>query len=282
MYLLVFTTLVISLLGIYTQVLAVEVARLAAQQSGVGAAMLTWHSAAVSMAASILDTNQYDYVHADVPAGLTYSFCSLGFNAPDVTIGTTTDALHRCTSPTKTYFAAGAGTAPSLANGNYANVTGSVCAGNGVITSSGTPTPPWQLCQISHLNLPLGPTTIEPVHLPADFQTGNYQFYSVLFKSGVDLVVTFVPKAAVTTTNPAGLLTLPNGAQIGLTSSDLLHQIGLASQGRYLYGYVSGSTLYVGYGANNTSVPGAFTYTLPAALNNTDGAVAIVSSPDGL
>jgi len=55
MYLLTFTFLVIGVLGIYTQVAAVEAARLAQNQSSIGQAMLTWHKAAMSLAGNILN-----------------------------------------------------------------------------------------------------------------------------------------------------------------------------------------------------------------------------------
>lgn len=50
MYLLVFTFFIVALIGIYAEVLGVQAARLAAQQSGIAQTMLTWHNAAVSLA----------------------------------------------------------------------------------------------------------------------------------------------------------------------------------------------------------------------------------------
>jgi hypothetical protein len=47
MYLLVFITLVISLIGIYTQVLSLQAARLAAGQSAIAQAMIRWHETAI-------------------------------------------------------------------------------------------------------------------------------------------------------------------------------------------------------------------------------------------
>jgi hypothetical protein len=48
MYLLVFVTLVISLIGIYAQVISVQAARLASNQTAVIQQMLRWHSTAIS------------------------------------------------------------------------------------------------------------------------------------------------------------------------------------------------------------------------------------------
>jgi hypothetical protein len=72
MNLLVFAILIIGLIGIYAQALSLQAARLAAQQSGLATTMLTWHAAAVSMAASIIDTN---------PPGLVLP-CSLAIMPP--------------------------------------------------------------------------------------------------------------------------------------------------------------------------------------------------------
>ena len=72
MYLLVITTLVIGLIGIYAQVLSVQAARFAASQNGLAVAMMTWHAAAVSMAASIVDGGQFPA--ASVPCSLTITY----------------------------------------------------------------------------------------------------------------------------------------------------------------------------------------------------------------
>lgn len=54
MYLLVFVTLVIGLLGVYGQILTVQTARVAAGQIGFAQTIQDWHAGAVSMAASVL------------------------------------------------------------------------------------------------------------------------------------------------------------------------------------------------------------------------------------
>ena len=47
MYLIVFVTMVVSMLNLYTQVYALQVARMNAQQTGVAETLLQWHNAAV-------------------------------------------------------------------------------------------------------------------------------------------------------------------------------------------------------------------------------------------
>ncbi|MER2520595.1 MAG: hypothetical protein ABTQ34_07900 [Bdellovibrionales bacterium] len=54
MYLLVFVTLVIGLIGIYGQILTAQTARIAAGQTGFAQTMQDWHVGAVSMAVSVL------------------------------------------------------------------------------------------------------------------------------------------------------------------------------------------------------------------------------------
>jgi len=73
MNLLVFATLLIGIIGIYGQVLTVQAARIAAQQTGLASTMTIWHHAAMSMAASIVDTKQF-------PIGTPP--CSLTFTLP--------------------------------------------------------------------------------------------------------------------------------------------------------------------------------------------------------
>lgn len=51
MVLLTFVMLVIGMLGIYTQVYAIEVARLFAHQTGIAQTMISWHDAALSLVA---------------------------------------------------------------------------------------------------------------------------------------------------------------------------------------------------------------------------------------
>ena len=75
MYLLVFVTLVIGLVGIYAQVLSLQAARIASSINALGTNMVEWHLAAISMGGSILQTNLPASIPVTVP-------CSLTFTAP--------------------------------------------------------------------------------------------------------------------------------------------------------------------------------------------------------
>jgi hypothetical protein len=86
MYLLVFTTLIVSLIGLYAQISALETGRMYARQNGIGKAMLLWQTAAMSMAANIIKVNGF------VP---TVGGCSLGDDLP---VGSPA----RCPKPTGT------------------------------------------------------------------------------------------------------------------------------------------------------------------------------------
>jgi hypothetical protein len=55
MYLLVFAFLIIGLLGVYTQVFAIAVARMAANQTALAESMITWHEAAASLAGNVMN-----------------------------------------------------------------------------------------------------------------------------------------------------------------------------------------------------------------------------------
>lgn len=71
MYLLVFITLIIGLVGIYAQVVSLEAARIASNMTGLAKNMIIWHSAAISMGASIVDTGSF--TSASSPCSLTYT-----------------------------------------------------------------------------------------------------------------------------------------------------------------------------------------------------------------
>src|ERR1700733_12029351 len=58
MFLLTFALLIISMLGIYTQVSAVEASRLLASQSTIGQEMVMWHGAAASIAANVVNPTE--------------------------------------------------------------------------------------------------------------------------------------------------------------------------------------------------------------------------------
>ncbi len=286
MYLLAFVTLIISLLGMYTQVLAIEVARVASQQTSIAGAMLTWHKAAVSMAAKIVDTNQYRYA----PLASNSYGCSLTDKAylPSflTLLPNAGGNFARCPTPLTT---------PCPANGSPGTCTSSLTVnppsqqvnvfGSGTITDAAN-------CASGLCNLTLS----EPVHLPADYNTSNasgYQFYSALYQTGgTDVVVTFVAPPLYTG-NSTGFLTLANGSQIAVTSGDLMKQLQLAGGKEYMFGHISSSpsaTMVQITSIRDTSTltPINLSFPLPGTFSCTatpcplDGAIAVVSSPDGL
>ena len=77
MYLLAIVTLIVGILSIYAQVLSLQAARIAANQTGFAQTMMEWHGAAVSMASKIISTNQYAG-----PCSLTFNSALTPCNAP--------------------------------------------------------------------------------------------------------------------------------------------------------------------------------------------------------
>jgi hypothetical protein len=298
MYLLVFVTLIISLLGLYTQVLAVEVSRVASQQSAIAGAMISWHNAAMSMAGSIVKTDQYAY-NTSTFGQLASNGCSLTDSA--ITWTFVTGGLKQCPSPlTYPCPANDANSCQDLGPNKtiQANpVNGTILPGVGTITDSAGGNCTAGLCYISYCQTVAGcnPYLTGPVHLSSDYNVGNYEFYSLLYQDPInlsDVVVTFVTPN--TTGANSGFLTLANGNQIALTSGDLVKQLQNAGGKRYLYGTIS-SLLNTQPVINVKSVvggqgtpTGSFTYNLPGNFKCTatpcplDAAIAVVSSPDGL
>ncbi|MFY9288870.1 MAG: hypothetical protein WAO98_10265 [Alphaproteobacteria bacterium] len=233
MYLLVFVTLVISMIGVYVQVLSLQTARIAAQQNGIAQAMLAWHSAATSMAGSIIRTNNAAY------AAVAATGCGLTFNIP---AGAT---YARCPTPRNGLTALNAW---------------------GTLTDGGT--------NPNLYNIFSTQNTVELVHLPAGYDTRMYQFYSVLYQTGgQNYVATFIPASAAV--NQTAFLTMARGNMIGLTASDLIQQLQQSGAPRYTYGTVNTA------GQMTTALGTASVqYTLPA-FTNTNGAVAVIGTPDG-
>lgn len=255
MYLLVFVTLIISLIGLYTQILSVQTARLFANQNGVGRAMLQWQAAAISMAASIVNTNRAGYapfagtgcsLSIDVPAGM--NVCPSPLNPP--TIG-----------------------APVVSLVTGLPVTGTVTDAAGNINT------------IYNINSPAADKR-DRVRLSPDYNRATYRFYSILYNTGgvpltgQNLVVTFVPQAAVNANCPApNFLCLPGPlaaapSQIGLTGSDLIQQLQNTRVSAVTYGTVSGA----GTELRTRGVP---PYPVPPGIVGMGNAIAVVGSSDG-
>lgn len=254
MYLLVFVTLIISLIGLYTQILAVQTARLFANQNGVGRAMLQWQAAAISMAASIVNTNRTGYA----AYGLTG--CSLSND---------TTGLALCPPPSNP---PGSGTpVVSLSTGNPQAF--------GTITDGANLNTIYNIASTA-------PDKRELVRLPTDFNRGTYRFYSILYNTagnaltGENIVITFVPPAAINASCPvANFLCLPgpaaaNPSQIGLTSADLMQQLENTRISRVTYGTVNAAGTFL-------STKGVPPRALPPGIGGIRNSVAVIGSSDG-
>lgn len=252
MYLLAFATLLIGIIGIYTQVVAVQTARMAGHQQGIAPAMLTWHAAAVSMAQSIVQTNP------------SYSTpCSL-------TNALTTPA--RCLSPLKGWGGTAIETYGTVTNAsNVPNLIYNVGVGHNIC-----------------VNLPSTCTAVsgsDCTACSANYDTSDYQFYSILYQTNnQNYVITYIPPPVISAANPApGYITaIPSGIQLSMTTGDVMRQLKNTNFVNYAYGYITsnGATTVVNADGNCTS--GAVcTYTLPASFNSMglNGGVAIIGVP---
>jgi hypothetical protein len=257
MFLVVFATIVIALLGTYTQVLGVEIARIAAAQTSFARAMLSWHTAAMSMAASVIDTNSA-YNTTNYPSG-----CALTNDK-----SSSLSSFHYCPGPINSAVSA----SPIETNGT---VTGALSS------------PPYA----TNLIYDSVSKRTECVHLPtttcsaSDPSTGNctgtctttfdaksYEFYSVLYHNGgSDYVVTFASAPNTAGVQGSNYLTLAGGKQVSLTASDLLKQLRNVGLSNFTYGTVTNSVL----------TAGSLQYTLPTAANIPSGAIALIGFPDG-
>ena len=257
MYLVVFATLAIAILGTYTQVLAVEVARIAANQTSTASAMLAWHTAAVSMASSIVKTNSSTSTPAGLFSSANYpSGCSLSADK------TGSNAFHVCPPPINISNSTATATQGSVTN-SLSNASGTSFSANMIYNTTQSPNAP------------------ECVHLPnaqsngttctTTFDVKHYEFYSVLFQdstTGINYVVTFASAPTTGNASTTNYLTLASGTQISLTASDLLTQL----KNKRLPSFSFGTFI-------NGKVSGATYLTYPSGISNVipSGAVAVIS-----
>jgi hypothetical protein len=260
MYLVVFATIAIALISTYTQVLAIEIARIANAQTGIAQAMLSWHTASLSMAASIIDTN------SNYPGGYPIGCRLSNDKQPGAAV-----AFGPCPGPIN---AAQSPTTP-LQGTNF---------GIGTVTGALT-TPPYTTNRIYSR----GSAHTECVHLPSTacsasdtygctatcttaFDAKTYEFYSILFRgNGSDYVVTY---ASPPTNGSSPYLTLASGKQLGLTTGDLLRQLHNVGLPNYSYGTVKSAT-----GTPSVLTAGPVQYTIPGQAKVPNGAVALVGFP---
>jgi hypothetical protein len=247
MYLIVFVTLVVSLICTYSQVLAIQVSRVAAAQSGFAQIMLTWHTAAISMAASIIDTNTgtgpttYNSTYQTNGCALTYDF-----------------AYQKCPSPVQ-------GGSPANTKGLVTTKLNGVYVPQYIVTNS---VPQHKEC----VRLPSTTCAMTGNDCAAacstEFDVKDYEFDSVLFRSGgADYVITFVPP-----TVGNGWLQLAGGHQIGLTAADLTRQLRNTGLPNDAYGTVRGTSIMT---------PGITYQNILPSGAVPDGSVVVIASPNG-
>jgi hypothetical protein len=296
MYLLVFVTLMISIIGLFTQVFALQTARLAAHQSGIGSAMLQWHAAAVSMAVSIIKTGPLA-IPPSYPGTVAATGCSLTYKLPDGI-----SSFPRCPSP---IFVS-----PQANAGNTLD-------GYGTVTDGAAPLPNLNRTNFPHQPSPPAHTstyyTDDCVHLSstctsADILSNHFgcnaghcvtsydvtyhQFYSILYQDATtnqDFVVTYLPAPVITAANPAPgyVSTVLNNASLGLTISDLARQLIQAGAPSSTFGYFQNfpttPQLATTGPVYNLPTTGLFKNLCSGATSTciANGTIAIISSPDG-
>jgi hypothetical protein len=312
MYLLVFTTLMIAIVGMYTQVLGLQAARFASGQSAAGSAMLQWHAAAVSMAASIIKT------HAGVIAGKYPGLpvtgpgavgCSLtGYPPPNIPFA----AAGFTVCPSPVFFGV-----PAIAQNGTVTTGGGVPTLNLIAVPDAAPlvtglnqcvnlaakcTKPSAYsgnCTVSATSPSCGCT---PAFCSSSFDIDYHQFYSVLYRdptTNQDFVVTYVPAPIPTPANPppgyVSLVPVPGfvGGNLGLSVSDVLRQLNNAGAPNYSYG------TFQGFPGTAVAPPQLATtgnvYNLPfgvagggfqnlclgSAACTANGSAAVIGTPDG-
>jgi len=87
MYLLTFVFLVISILGVYTQVLAIEAARVMANQTNTADQVLAWHSAALSLAQNVITPTSVTAAGCNLSTGTVPNDCMQGATHVTITGG---------------------------------------------------------------------------------------------------------------------------------------------------------------------------------------------------
>jgi hypothetical protein len=243
MYLLVFVTLVVALTGIYAEVLALQTRQLYGHQTTIAAAMQEWHAAAVAQAEFAVSTTAIPVPYPGT-AG-----CDLTTN------GILGAQCQNTTAPAPAVLPVAV---------TVANITN----------------PPLPFCGG-------GPPPVATncwTNLPPGYQTSPYTFYSIYYQpaAGQNYVVTFVPPPIITAANPApGFVTLPgaNGAQVGLTLSDLFSQLKNLGLSPLSYGTVTTIGLQnfivtstISGGAQSTY----FSYAVPTSVK--PGSIAMISA----
>jgi len=251
MYLLAIVTLIIGMLSIYAQVLSVQAARIAANQTGLAVTMETWHSAAVSMAANIID---------NPPAGgITYP-CSLTITPPN--------GIAPCVPPNGTGDTYG-----TVTIGSPTYALNNICKANCSTVPQNEPV---------HLPADYNKAMYQFYSVLYSDPSGG-QPYVVTFVQA--------PVISASNPAPGFISLPPTGHMTSLSTADLLRQLQVSGFPDFAYGTIttsvvngipcSGSTcsVLVTPSSQRGSTTVQFTIPLSAGLNN--GAIAIASSPAG-
>ena len=217
MFLVVFVTVVISIIGVFAQVLSLQSARMNNSQIGLMQTVVAWHYAATNAAYQFkVSGNAFLY-----PTGVPLQYA----NGPFVAPADATNSMNGCMLDSVQH--------------------------NTKVTSP--PAPIDQVRPVSCVNplpatsalfsltlatrLPPGTLASTPA-LPPGYQVNPYNFHSIFFKrGGLDYVVTYIPVPAV----PTNYLSLPDsssGAQIGYTIGDLQQQFARVANFSLSYGSV--------------------------------------------
>jgi len=256
MYLLTFITLLIGLIGIYAQVIALQTARMVAQQTGIAMTLIQWHSAAVSMARSVISVNA-----SNIPS----AGCSLTVALPPI------PGIVVCPSP----VTAGTLTGGTVTSGVVPPYTVGTYTLNKVM---------YNAAQVT-VSMPSGYDT-------NDYQFYSILYPM----SGTYQVMTLVPAPIPSSTNPTPgyLAAIPSGILLGTTLAGLTQQLSNTSLPNYTYGPISVSgttaTLMAGGGYTycyvssptascaSNSLPALLT-TFSSSTMKLNGGLAIVSTP---
>ncbi len=203
MFLVVFVTVVISIIGVLAQVLSLQSARMNNSQIGLMQTLVAWHHSATNAA--------FQFTAAGPAMALQYA------TAPHVGPANATDNVKGCMMDSTPYSTKVA--AP-------ANLARPVSCVNPIASALFQLTP--------GTTLPNG-----TLALPPGYQINPYSFHSIFFKrTGLDWVVTYIPVPAVAT----NYLSLPDAAagnpQIGYTIGDLQRQFARVANYSLSYGFV--------------------------------------------
>lgn len=284
MYLLVFVTLMIAIIGTYSQVMGLQAARFSSSQSATASAMMQWHAAAVSMAASIVYTSgAYPGVAGgpgDLGCALTANFTLSGMN------------LVPCPSPI--FY-------PGVGNGQNGTVTtgGSTPTLNFVANHKSNKNECVRLSAVCAATDGNGCVVTTPGNCLTSYDITNHQFYSFLYRDSSvnqNFVVTFVPAPTISASNPApGYISMVNTNSgwtlSGLTISDLMRELNHAGEPNYGFGtfqnvtttpqLVTSGPIYNLPKSDPAGVPHLCVGLTGTAACTANGSVAIIGSPDG-